>query len=87
MPLFVDINFMTFSGRLAPTDVHVASPQRRCTTREVAAGVELVHGDNDVHGLGDADSPDTFQVLRCLPPQVTVTQRKGAQVLFQAAAG
>ena len=25
----VDINFMTFSGRLAPTDVHVASPQRR----------------------------------------------------------
>ena len=26
---FVDINFMTFSGRLAPTDVHVASPQRR----------------------------------------------------------
>ena len=25
----VDINFMTFSGRLAATDVHVASPQRR----------------------------------------------------------
>ena len=25
----VEINLMTFSGRLAPTDVHVASPQRR----------------------------------------------------------
>ena len=53
--------------------------------------MELVDGDgdrnNDVHGLDDADRPDTFQVLRCLPPQVTVTQRKGAQVLFQAAAG
>ena len=53
--------------------------------------MELVDGDgdrdNDVHGLDDADSPDTFQVLRRLPPQVTVTQRKGAQVLFQAAAG
>ena len=53
--------------------------------------MELVDGDgdrnNDVHGLDDADSPDTFQVLRSLPLQVTVTQRKGAQVLFPAAAG